>query len=64
MSRKRYMRKGRKRMEPDREEVLEKLKSYYGTAAVNGFSAALPELYELDSLDEDELKELAEGLGI
>ena len=51
-------------MDPDREEVLEKLKSYYGTAAVNGFPEALPELYDLDSLDDEQLQELAEGLGL
>ncbi len=51
-------------MDPDREELLEKLGSYYGTAAVNGFPEALPELYDLDFLDEEPLKELVKEAGL
>ena len=48
----------------DREELLEELRSYYGTAALNGFPVALQDLYDLDSTDEDELRQLAEELGL
>ena len=48
----------------DREELLEELRTYYGTAALNGFPAAVQELFDLDSLDEEELRELAEELGL
>ena len=51
-------------MNNDREELLEELRSYYGTAALNGFPAAAQDLFDLDSLDEDELRELAEELGL
>ena len=50
---------------PDPEEQLkDKLKDYYGTAAVNGFPMAVIELNEIDDLDEEELEELADQLGI
>ena len=42
----------------------EKLKDYYGTAAVNGFPMAVIQLNEIDDLDEEELEELADQLGI
>lgn len=50
---------------PDPEDELkEKLKDYYGTAAVSGFPMAVIELNEIDDLDEEELEELADQLGI
>ncbi|MBE6125638.1 MAG: hypothetical protein E7186_04845 [Erysipelotrichaceae bacterium] len=50
---------------PDPEEQLkDRLKDYYGTAAVNGFPMAVIELNEIDDLDEEELEELADQLGI
>ena len=51
-------------MDEDREELLESLRSYYGTAALNGFPAAVQDLYDLDSMDEEELRQLAEELGL
>lgn len=51
-------------MDNEREELLEILRSYYGTAALNGFPAAASDLFDLDSLDEDELRELAQELGL
>lgn len=44
--------------------MKEKLKDYYGTAAVSGFPMAVIELNEIDDLDEEELEELADQLGI
>lgn len=50
---------------PDPEDELkEKLKDYYGTAAVNGFPMAVIQLNEIDDLDEEELEELVDQLGI
>ncbi len=50
---------------PDPQEQLkDRLKDYYGTAAVNGFPMAVIELNEIDDLDEEELEELADQLGI
>lgn len=51
-------------MDNEREELLESLRSYYGTAALIGFPAAAQDLYDLDSMDEDELRQLAEELGL
>ena len=51
-------------MDEDREKLLESLRSYYGTAALNGFPAAVQDLYDLDSMDEEELRQLAEELGL
>ena len=51
-------------MDNDREELLEALRSYYGTAALNGFPNAAEYLFDLDAMDEDELRELAEELGL
>jgi len=48
----------------DEKELKEALESYYGTAAVNGFPAALSDLYELDEMSEEELEELAKQVGI
>ena len=51
-------------MDRDREELLEELRTYYGTAAVNGFEMAAMDLYALDSMDDEELEELTEELGL
>ena len=51
-------------MDKDREELLEELRSYYGTAALNGFDMAAMDLYALDDMDDEELEELAEELGL
>ena len=51
-------------MEKDREELLEELRSYYGTAALNGFEMTAMDLYALDAMDDEELEELAEELGL
>ena len=50
---------------PDQEDQLkDRLKDYYGTAAVNGFPMAVIQLSEIDDLDEEQLEELADQLGI
>ncbi|MBP0986100.1 MAG: hypothetical protein J6P39_03725 [Oscillospiraceae bacterium] len=46
------------------EELREKLTDYYGTAMVNGFPMAMADLNGLDSMDDEEIRELAEELGI
>ena len=51
-------------LDKDREELLEELRSYYGTAALNGFEMAAMDLYALDDMDDEELEELAEELGL
>lgn len=51
-------------LDRDREELLEELRTYYGTAAVNGFDMAEMDLYALDSMNDEELEELAEELGL
>ena len=51
-------------MDEDREELLESLRTYYGTAALNGFPAAASDLFDLDSMSEEELRELAQELGL
>ena len=48
----------------DTEELREKLTDYFGTAMVNGFPMAMADLNGLDSMDEEEIRELAEELGI
>ena len=51
-------------LDKDREELLEELRSYYSTAALNGFDMAAMDLYALDDMDDEELEELAEELGL
>lgn len=52
-------------MEPkDIEEIKSELEDYYGTAMTNGFPMAVMDLGSLGGMDEDELKELAEEIGI
>ena len=46
------------------EELREKLTDYYGTAMMNGFPIAMADLNGLDTMDEEEIRELAEELGI
>ena len=46
------------------EELREKLTDYFGTAMVNGFPMAMADLNRLDSMDDGEIRELAEELGI
>jgi hypothetical protein len=48
----------------DTDELREKLTDYYGTAMMNGFPAAMADLNGLDSMDDDEIRELAEELGL
>ncbi|MBP1554925.1 MAG: hypothetical protein J6U30_02485 [Oscillospiraceae bacterium] len=48
----------------DTEELREKLTDYYGTAMMNGFPMAMADLKGLDSMDEEEIRELAEELGL
>ena len=48
----------------DTEELREKLTDYYGTAMMNGFPMAMADLNGLDSMDDEEIRELAEELGI
>jgi hypothetical protein len=48
----------------DTEELREKLTDYYGTAMVNGFSMAMADLSGLDSMDDEEIRKLAEELGL
>lgn len=52
-------------MKPEEiEDIKEELKDFYGTAMTNGFPMAVVDLGNLDSLDEDDLKELAKSIGI
>ncbi len=48
----------------DIDEIKEELTDYYGTAMVSGFPMAMANLNELENMDEDELRELAEKLGL
>jgi len=48
----------------DIDEIKEELTNYYGTAMVSGFPMAMANLNELEHMDEDELRELAEKLGL
>ena len=48
----------------DMEELREKLTDYYGTAMVNGFPMAMADLNGLDRMDDEEIRELAEELGL
>ena len=48
----------------DTEELREKLTDYYGTAMMNGFPMAMADLNGLDRMDEREIRELAEELGL
>ena len=48
----------------DTQELREKLTDYYGTAMVNGFPMAMADLNGLGSMDDEEIRELAEELGI
>ena len=48
----------------DTEEIRDELRVYYGTAAVSGFPMAAAQLYEVDDLDDGEVRELAEELGL
>ena len=48
----------------DTDELREKLTDYYGTAMMNGFPAAMADLNGLDRMDDEEIRELAEELGI
>ena len=48
----------------DTQELRDKLTDYYGTAMVNGFPMAMADLNGLDRMDDEEIRELAEELGI
>ena len=48
----------------DTEETRDELRDYYETAAVTGFPAAAAQLFEVEDLDDEEVKELAEELGL
>lgn len=48
----------------DVDKLREYLKDYYGTAMFNGFPAALLDLSDIDSMDDYELCEQAEKMGI
>lgn len=48
----------------DTEELREKLTDYYGTAMMNGFPMAMADLNGLDRMDDREIRELAEELGL
>lgn len=48
----------------DTDEIRDELRDYYGTAAVSGFQAAAAQLFEVEDLDDEEVKELAEELGL
>ena len=50
--------------ERDTEDIREELRDYYGTAAASGFPMASVQLFEVDEMDEDELRERVEELGI
>lgn len=52
-------------MDPkDIDEIKEALTNYCGTAMVSGFPMAIANLNELEHMDEEELRELAEKLGL
>ncbi len=51
-------------LEKDIEEIRSELMDYYGTAMVNGFPMAVVDLDEIERMDEDELREMAEELGL
>ena len=51
-------------MPKDIDEIKSELEDYYGTAMTNGFPMAVIELGNLDEMDEDELRDLAEEVGI
>ena len=46
------------------ESIREKLETYYGTAMLNGFPAAMADLNELEELSEEELQQLAEQINL
>ena len=48
----------------DVEELRRKLEDYYGTAMMNGFPMAVMDLSGVEHLSEDEVRELAEELGL
>ena len=45
-------------------EICEALENYYGTAMVSGFPMAVFDLGRLDRMSEEELRKLAEELGV
>jgi hypothetical protein len=52
-------------MDPrDLEDIREELENYYGTAMVNGFPMAMADLNELEEMNDEELRRLAEDLGL
>ncbi len=51
-------------LEKDIEEIRSELMDYYGTAMVNGFPMAVVDLSKIESMNENELCELAEELGL
>ena len=50
--------------ERDPEDIREELRDYYGTAAVSGFPMAAAQLFDVDGVDNEELREKAEELGL
>ena len=48
----------------DTEETRDAQRDYYGTAAVSGFPVAASQLIEVDDMDDDEVRELAEEIGL
>lgn len=48
----------------DTDEIRDELRDYYGTAVVSGFPAAAALLFEVEDLDDEEVRELAEELGL
>jgi len=48
----------------DTEETRDELRNYYGTAAVSGFPVAAAQLFEVEDLDDEKVRELAEELGL
>ncbi|MCR4952298.1 MAG: hypothetical protein K6A40_13380 [Solobacterium sp.] len=47
-------------MNPEEEELREKLMDYYGTAAASGMPAAVIDLVRVENMDEEELRKEAE----
>ncbi len=48
----------------DPEEIRDDLETYFGTAMCSGFPMAVFDLNELENMNEEELRELHESLGL
>lgn len=48
----------------DKKDLREELQTYYGTAMLNGFLAAMSDLNELEDMDDEEIEQKSAQLGL